>query len=58
MRLKKKGSGTSIVITNPVIDGLIDGNNVLGTIVGNIEGLAEGVEVMKTEVALRLHWSL
>ena len=56
--MRKKEKVTSIVMTNPVIEGLADGCNVVGSIVGIVEGKSDGVDVIKMELDSTLHWSL
>ena len=45
-------------MTNPVIDGLADGCSVVGSILGDVEGRAVGVDVINTGFKSRVHWSL
>lgn len=49
---------TSIVITNPVIEGLEDGCGVVGDMVGDVEGMTVGVDVMNMGFKLISHCSL
>ena len=42
-------------MTNPEIEGLVDGCNVVGRMVGDVDGEAEGVDVMNTELDSTSH---